>query len=74
MYLGNILNIYYFNTYSKTNKKIVVSVIAMVVAFTFMSSITAVDYDWRYRYPLYSILLIGFITMANEAINKFLKF
>jgi len=74
LYLGNILNIYYFNTYSKTNKKIVVSVIAMVVAFTFMSSITAVDYDWRYRYPLYSILLIGFITMANEAINKFLKF
>ena len=74
LYLGNVLNIYYFNTYSKLSKKIVMSITAMVIAFSFMSSVTAVDYDWRYRYPLYTILMIGLIIFFKEKKIKFLRF
>ena len=72
LYLSNLLNIYYFEKYSKLNKKIVISIIAFVIAFVFTSSITAVDYDWRIRFPLYIIFIIGLSVFTIE--NKFKLF
>ena len=70
LYLANIFNIYNFNKYSKNDKKIIISITSIIIAFTFMSSITAVDYDWRYRYPLYSILIIGLMVFIKEKIKR----
>tara|TARA_B100000242_G_scaffold291414_1_gene264690 strand:- start:188 stop:1366 length:1179 start_codon:yes stop_codon:yes gene_type:complete len=72
LYLSNLLNIYNFEKYSKLNKKIVISIIAFVIAFVFTSSITAVDYDWRIRFPLYVIFIIGLSVFTIE--NKFKLF
>ncbi len=72
LYLSNLLNIYNFEKYSKLNKKIVISIIAFVIAFLFTSSITAVDYDWRIRFPLYVIFIIGLSVFTIE--NKFKLF
>tara|TARA_Y100000816_G_C26075950_1_gene566386 strand:- start:848 stop:1504 length:657 start_codon:yes stop_codon:yes gene_type:complete len=72
LYLSNLLNIYHFEKYSKSNKKIVISIIAFVIAFVFTSSITAVDYDWRIRFPLYVIFIIGLSVFTIE--NKFKLF
>ena len=70
--MSNLLNIYNFEKYSKLNKKIVISIIAFVIAFLFTSSITAVDYDWRIRFPLYVIFIIGLSVFTIE--NKFKLF
>ena len=70
LYLANIFNIYHFNKYSKNDKKIIISITSIIIAFTFMSSITGVDYDWRYRYPLYSILIIGLMVFIKEKIKR----
>ena len=72
LYLSNLLNIYNFEKYSKLNKRIVISIIAFVIAFLFTSSITAVDYDWRIRFPLYVIFIIGLSVFTIE--NKFKLF
>ena len=69
LYLANIFNIYNFNKYSKNDKKIIICITSIIIAFTFMSSITGVDYDWRYRYPLYSILIIGLMVFIKEKIK-----
>ena len=74
LYLSNVFNIYNFKNYTKINKKIIISVVAMTLAFTVMASITAVDHDWRYRYPLYTILMIGLIIFFKEKNFKILKF
>ena len=74
LYLSNIFNIYNFKNYTKINKKIIISVIAMTLALTVMASITAVDYDWRYRYPLYTILMVGLVIFFKEKNFKILKF
>ncbi len=70
LYLANIFNIYNFNKYSKNDKKIIICITSIIIAFTFMSSITGVDYDWRYRYPLYSILIIGLMIFIKEKIKR----
>ena len=70
LYLANIFNIYHFNKYSKNDKKIIICITSIIIAFTFMSSITGVDYDWRYRYPLYSILIIGLMVFIKEKIKR----
>lgn len=70
LYLANIFNIYNFNKYSKNDKKIIICITSIIIAFTFMSSITGVDYDWRYRYPLYSILIIGLMVFIKEKIKR----
>ena len=65
-----LANIYHFNKYSKNDKKIIICITSIIIAFTFMSSITGVDYDWRYRYPLYSILIIGLMVFIKEKIKR----
>ncbi len=70
LYLANIFNIYNFNKFSKNDKKIIICITSIIIAFTFMSSITGIDYDWRYRYPLYSILIIGLMVFIKEKIKR----
>jgi len=70
LYLSNFINIYNLNQYSKNDKKIIICITSILIAFTFMSSITSVDYDWRYRYPLYPILIIGLLVFIKEKIKK----
>ena len=74
LYLANILNIHNFNNYSKINKKIIISIVAMTFAHVVLASITAVDYDWRHRYPLYALLIIGLIIFFKERKFKFFNF
>lgn len=69
LYLSNFINICNFNKYSKNDKKIIISITSILIAFTFMSSITSVDYDWRYRYPLYPVLIIGLLVFIKEKIK-----
>lgn len=73
LYLANVLNIVFFNKYSESDKRIIIGIIAMTIAFVFMSSITAVDYDWRYRYPLYTILMVGLMIFAKRNIFKYFR-
>ena len=74
LYLANILNIHNFNNYSKINKKIIISIVAMTFAHIVLASITAVDYDWRHRYSLYTLLIIGLIIFFKERKFKFFNF
>jgi hypothetical protein len=74
LYLTNVLNIVFFNKYSESDKRIIIGIVAMIIAFVFMSSITAVDYDWRYRYPLYNILVVGLMIYVKSNIFKYFRF
>ncbi len=63
LYSLSLLAIFNFNSFNKTQKKVILAMLLSVISFCFFHSILLIDYDWRYRLPC--ILPISIITLIS---------
>jgi hypothetical protein len=61
---------FHFKNYSLIEQNLIFITVIMILSFTLFQSLMLIDYDWRYRLPIYMPLNICFVLGVSKFIKK----